>query len=350
MKTIEEIMEPDDRIRLATNLPPGLLILKIPDEFYKTRIPLYILFSETRYEVEEGTKLLNLNPLGKPMALLKAPVRPEALKVMGFVRVFDIIEVPKVTEILRSIEHAYHTKLILRDVTLTAEDVEIIKRMPALKALCCYGVRFAAPNAAVFPRLIEMDFRAVEPSGVEATVLQSAPGIELLTIKDKQLVERDITTICRLRHLRWLALMSCNLTNEWLQKILYGRPSLYYLGVHNTNVTDAGLVGVEKLSDLKYLNVSRCDVGDVTMKRVSKMPRLSLIDACYTNVTDAGIKSLESLSELDTLSVMNTKVTEKCLPGLALKKKLGKICIKGMPASKETLQKLKNALPNCKIK
>ena len=349
VKAVAEIMEPDDRVRLATHLPPGIRILNIPESFYRSKIPLFILFSETRYEVEEGTTRLDLNPLGEPMALLSAPVTPEQLRLMGFVSAFDIIEVPKATKILRSIEHAQHTKLILRDVVLTEEDIAIIKRMPCLRSLCCYGVQFLSAKNAVFPRLIEMDFRAVEPSSVKTIVLQNAPDLERLTVKDTRLFDADIDAICRLRQLSWLSLMGCNLKDDWMLKLLAAHQSLYYLGVHNTDVTDGGLVGVEKLRQLKYFNISRCDVGDATLKRAAKLPRISNIDACYTNVSDAGVQSLLGLPELENLSLMNTKITEKILPSLASKKTLRKLSLKGLSASKETLQKLKDELPNCDI-
>lgn len=91
---------------------------------------------------------------------------------------------------------------------------------------------------------------------------------------------------------------------------LTGLPHLEWLSLENTDVTDAGLEQVGKITSLKYLflnnNRSLTDAGLAHLKGLSNLETLSLDD---TQITDDGLHHLNSLDCLSCLSIFRTNVT-----------------------------------------
>jgi hypothetical protein len=90
-------------------------------------------------------------------------------------------------------------------------------------------------------------------------------------------------------------------------------------------VTDAGLVYLERLTQLRGLILNRTQVTDAGLKHLKVLTRLQVLSLNYTQITDAGLEHLEGLSQLQSLGLEGTKVTE------------------------DGLQKLRHALSNCVI-
>lgn len=349
VNVVAEIMEPDDRIHTASRVPVGVRIVNIPPDFDYSLTPLFVLYAEQRYEVEKGTTRLNILPGGRLLAVLNRPIKPDELAKLKCVQAFDIIEAKNVSEILSSIEKGQHTKLVLRDVVLNQKDISVISRMPLLRSLCFLGVRFNGPVKLNFPQLHEIDMEMSEPREALTSVLRHSPDLELITTKGMNLTEADISLLCRLHNLNWLSLSACNLNDPWLRKILAARLPLGYLGTHDTNVSDEGTVGLDKVKSIWFLNLSRCEIGDVTMERAGKLTNISGIDICNTRVGDSGIAALSKLPRLRTLSMINTRITPKCFASLAQMKQLTQIHMKGLDAPIAELRALQKKLPDCEL-
>ncbi|MEX2113929.1 MAG: hypothetical protein WD845_12135 [Pirellulales bacterium] len=100
-------------------------------------------------------------------------------------------------------------------------------------------------------------------------------------------------------------------------------------GVELFYATDADLVRVGRLSQLKWLSLVRSvdltDAGLAHLSGLEKLETLILLDA--EQVTDAGLRQLEQLTQLKHLRIH-----------------LGRHAV-----SNEALERLSDALPNCKI-
>ena len=92
-----------------------------------------------------------------------------------------------------------------------------------------------------------------------------------------------------------------------------------------TNDTDAGLVHLKGLTNLKYLYLHRTRVTDAGLVHLKGMAVLKYLTLMHTKVTDAGIVNLKGLTKLKALALDDTKVTAA------------------------GVTQLQQALPNCKI-
>ena len=78
---------------------------------------------------------------------------------------------------------------------------------------------------------------------------------------------------------------------------------------YSKKVTDAGLAHIEKLSDLKHLDLSGTHITDAGLSRLHALTNLQSLYLGSTYVTDVGLKHLEGLVKLRTLILIGTTVT-----------------------------------------
>tara|TARA_R110002095_G_scaffold89232_4_gene77872 strand:+ start:1265 stop:2878 length:1614 start_codon:yes stop_codon:yes gene_type:complete len=103
-------------------------------------------------------------------------------------------------------------------------------------------------------------------------------------------------------------------------------PSLESLTLHKTNLTDGGLKTIGRLLNLKYLSMGR------------------------TQITSDGLRHLKGLKKIKGLRINGNKgIGDSGVGHLTEMKKLTVLQINNTSISEAGIQKLKRALPNCKI-
>ena len=75
-------------------------------------------------------------------------------------------------------------------------------------------------------------------------------------------------------------------------------------------VTDAGLKGVAKLTQLKGLYLEGTEITDAGLKEVAKLKQLNFLALNLTQITDAGLKEVAKLKQLRFVNLEDTKVTK----------------------------------------
>jgi len=121
------------------------------------------------------------------------------------------------------------------------------------------------------------------------------------------------------------------------------------LNLNYTDVTDAGLEHLNGLTNLKklYLNDPKItNAGLVHMKALTQLDTLHLNN---TQVTDAGLEHLKGMTDLNVLSISDTKVTDAGLEHLTGFAGLRYLNISYTQVTGEGVNKLEQALPNCRI-
>lgn len=76
------------------------------------------------------------------------------------------------------------------------------------------------------------------------------------------------------------------------------------LDVSRTKIND--LSGIEKFTNLKWLDISNTDIDSSSLKYISKLTNLRTIYASNTNISD--ISDLKDLVNLETLDLYNTNL------------------------------------------
>ena len=160
---------------------------------------------------------------------------------------------------------------------------------------------------------------------------QTLSGLEPDALSEFQWVSTSKVTdaaIANLRHLtglKGLALWETNIGDEALQHVRH-LCNLSWLDIGDTKITDAGLGYLRELSclnDLALLNDRISNYGLIHLQNLLKLEGLDLMN---TPLTDEGAGMLCNMSRLKNLRIFNTCITE------------------------EGYQKLKAALPRCRIK
>ncbi|MGA7701746.1 MAG: hypothetical protein WCB27_19235, partial [Thermoguttaceae bacterium] len=126
--------------------------------------------------------------------------------------------------------------------------------------------------------------------------------------------DEDVLTDAGLVHLQPLSqLRELSLDHTYVSDAglanLEGLSQLQKLWLCNTKVTDAGLVHLQGLSQLKVLDLSDTKVTDAGLVHLQGLSQLGLLDLSDTKVTDTGLVQLKALSQLQELWLLHTKIT-----------------------------------------
>ena len=151
-----------------------------------------------------------------------------------------------------------------------------------------------------------------------------------------------------LSQLQSLKLNGTHVTDTGLAHIK-GLTKLQTLSLLRTKVTDAGLVHLEELTQLEFLDLGGTRVNGEGLAHLKQLSKLKLLYLWDTDVTDAGLKHIDGLSNLQDLLLQGTKITDAGLVHLKGLTKLRELNLGRTQVTDEGVQKLQQALPDCKI-
>ena len=125
-------------------------------------------------------------------------------------------------------------------------------------------------------------------------------------------------------------------------EVLSGLPELRVLNLSNTRVTDEGIARLARFPKLNDLCIANYDLIPPARPGTASI---------YTppRWTGKGLAGLKSLPNLQSISVAGPQVTDADLPVLMSLKRLRMICLTQTSVTKEGVDVLRKALPNCKV-
>ena len=126
---------------------------------------------------------------------------------------------------------------------------------------------------------------------------------------EQRMPPQDLTT-------RALRLDKTETTDAELRIIAYVYPNLVELTLSETQITDAGLAPLKKLTKLRKIRISKTAITDNAAKVLAQIPTLEDIDVSQTSFGDEGLKALQPLEKLKRLNLYTTKITDQGLVAL----------------------------------
>ena len=87
--------------------------------------------------------------------------------------------------------------------------------------------------------------------------------------------------------------------------------NLKRLSLMISNVTDDGLVHIQRLGKLRKISLYYSKVSDRGMQIIARQRSLRYVDLTGTSISDAGITHLHASFELESLDIADTNVTER---------------------------------------
>ena len=121
----------------------------------------------------------------------------------------------------------------------------------------------------------------------------------------------------KLANLKVLQLSGTQVSDAGL-KHLSSLTQLTILGLEATQVTDAGLKHLNELANLRWLQLSGTQVSDAGLKHLNGLTNLEWL-SLDGRISDAGLKHLSGLNNLSYLSLERTQVTTKGMKSLKQK-------------------------------
>ena len=118
----------------------------------------------------------------------------------------------------------------------------------------------------------------------------------------------DATRLQSHSELQTLGLHDTQITNAGLVH-LKGLTNLQNLGIGRTQITDAGLVHLQGLTNLRNLVLEETQVTDAGLRQIEGLTNLQDLTLAGIQITDAGLVHIEGLIKLERLNLDNTKIT-----------------------------------------
>ena len=132
---------------------------------------------------------------------------------------------------------------------------------------------------------------------------------------------------------------------QWLDAL----PDIRFLSLFDTPVTNEGMRHVGAIPRLQTLYFFDTQIGDDGLKHLRNATTLREIQCGNTPITDAGLAHLENLNQLEKLWLGGTKVSDQGLRHLDSLKKLQFLDLRETNVTVESVAKLRESRPNCKI-
>ncbi|MCS7304746.1 MAG: leucine-rich repeat domain-containing protein [Thermoguttaceae bacterium] len=165
----------------------------------------------------------------------------------------------------------------------------------------------------------------------DENLLKELAGFEKLDVLE---LRRTEITDAGLEHLAGLKLKNLTIpdqakTDLGLKHYLAALEEPKELDLRLWKITDAGLAHLAGLKNLQVLNLWNTRITDAGLEHLAGLKNLQVLDLSFTQITNAGLEKLVELENLQELDVTGTNIRKTTDVGY---------------------QKLKKAVPNCKIK
>ncbi|MBX3415762.1 MAG: protein kinase [Pirellulales bacterium] len=200
-----------------------------------------------------------------------------------------------------------------------------------------------------FPQLRALRLRGTRVTDAGLTHLAPLKQLETLDLGETPLDGRGLGVLAEHPKLWALSLRECRLADRHLAAIAR-IPALVYLDLgYNIDLTDAAIKELEQLEQLESLSLARTGVTDAGLTTVADLEQLRSLDLSSTAISDAGLAQLAPLKQLAKLRIGGTGITEASISTLAGWTGLRELDITRNKLEPEDLQRLHEALPNCRV-
>lgn len=178
----------------------------------------------------------------------------------------------------------------------------------------------AMTSLAQMERLEHLDLENFYPRGDKNLgALASAKKLEYLNLGNGDITVEDLEAVSNIGSLTTLRLANCSIENGALEKLVK-LEKLSELNLSHAAISPAQWQEIIKLQTLRTLDLSTSSVSDQDLAVVAEsMPLIEFIDLKETNVTEAGLMNLQKLIKLKGLELRDSAVSKKSKESLEKK-------------------------------
>ena len=220
--------------------------------------------------------------------------------------------------------------LDLERAIVSVEDLEYVARLSGLREL---SLSDTAVTSAGFAKLRRL------------TSLWS------LSISGIMLSDQGWAIVHSMPYIRQIVLDRGDVNDERLATLCTTAPLLKSISLdENPQLTDTGIVEIEKLKSLEHLFLSYTGITDEGLARLQNLNNLERIYLEGTAVTDACVAGFRTMPSITFISLSRTQITDAAIEDLKKMNTLRKLDISACPFLTEAaIESLRQALPGCEI-
>lgn len=175
------------------------------------------------------------------------------------------------------------------------------------------------------------------------------PRLTLLGLRRTLVTDKAIPHLARLPNLQRIYLSDTSVSDAGMAH-LATMDRLLQLALANTRVTGSGVSRLERLASLERLWLDSTKLGDDGVEMIARsFPRLEILFIGQTEVTDAGVAEIARLSNLAVLSLENTPVTDASVPILAGLGSLRRVNLRGTAVTPVGIETLSTQRPELRV-
>jgi internalin A len=149
----------------------------------------------------------------------------------------------------------------------------------------------------------------------------------------------DLRVLAAFPDLGWFEADGTSISDAGLVH-LAGLKQLRNVRVVETGITDAGFKTLGGMPQLRNLQIAATEITDRGLAELAKLPNLELLWLANTSVTDAGVASIQHLPKLQQLNLSKTRVTDACIPMLKNLPRLRKLYLAQTAITDQGLKEL----------
>lgn len=231
-----------------------------------------------------------------------------------------------------------------RDYVLTDVDMEHVKKLRHLEYLYLTGNPVGDAGLSRLTALNELKWLDLRDTKVTSAGLHHLVGLSNLRELDLSgcdISDEGLKHLANLQSLRELSLHGTRVTDAGMAH-LASLTNLESLGLHRTQVTDDGLARLKGLTALKEIGLP----NHVTLSSVGQLRGLTKIDGVPASVTDADFEALQRLPDLRELDLRRTSITDAGLVHLKPLSNLRTVSLGDTKVTQRGAEELKAALPD----
>ncbi len=238
-----------------------------------------------------------------------------------------------------------------------------IKTLPSVEEVNLYYAEQVGDGALAilknWKNLKRLNLRGTKVTDLGVAQLVGHPSLESIDVGYSLFTDNGFESLSAIPNLKRVAVGGNKVTDVGLN-VLRLVPNLTAVdlagsqrtdsGLWASSVTDKGLQTLAELRHLKELNLRNHKISDIGIARLGKLAELSSLDLSQTPVSPRGLEGLVDLPSLNRLVLWKcARIGDDALPVLSRFTRLQWLDVEGSGMSAETVEKLKIALPNCRI-
>ncbi len=182
--------------------------------------------------------------------------------------------------------------------------------------------------------------------------LKSLPNFNRIIINNCEVAEQDVLDISELSNINYLNLSDSKVVSTEKCMTAIGRMTLLrWLIVSHCDVTDNGLLQLCKLPRLESLTVELSNLSENAFK-VPRWKKLKILNISFTkSITDVTIEQIAANTKLHNLNLQgDVGVTDKCIPHLTKMQYLSVVDLSGTMVTKRGAEALKKNRPRLRVR